>query len=423
MLAYSGGVDSQALLHLFSDLGAGSKFKFQAIHVNHGIHPHADSWADFCKRTCDSLGLELVTETVKVRKNRHGLEAAAREARYQALASHVSTSEHVLFTAHHQDDQAETLVLHLVRGSGVSGLAAMPEQRQIGSGILCRPLLNVGRDRIYEYARYHRLEWIEDESNTDPEIRRSFLRSRIFPELRQHWPNVTASLARTAGHMAEADKLLADIATLDMQSCLNSSKTALLVSGLSKLSSERLRNLLRYRIRCCGLNMPSTNQLVQVEKLVNKKTRTAHAEIVWGDNWCRLYRDEVWFGVADAPVDRTKEYSWTPGHTHRIRLGNYCLMASDVIGDGLSKQRTGPNLLIRFRQGGERCQLPGREHRTTLKNLFQQAGVPPWERKTMPLIYAGEQLAAVGDRWICGPFAARADEPAWSLSLQKLPEN
>jgi len=415
-VAYSGGIDSSVLLQLLVELRAERPFDLQAIHVNHGIHADADEWEKLCLRNCKQLGVPLVIERVSVQNRGEGIEAAARAARYQALEKHITSASYVLLTAHHQEDQAETLLLHLVRGSGVSGLAAMPATRAFGKGRLVRPLLQFSRAELVDYAKYQGLKWVEDGSNADPEIRRSFLRQEIFPKLIQHWPGTIKALNRTARHMAEADTLLQELGEADRLACLHEDGSSLSLAKLAVLSVERQQNLLRQWCRVNGFAMPSTSRVDELCRLVRNPPATASAEVFLGDTWACLYRDRLSLEQLE-PAGLPEDLDWDLSSSASARFGPFRLTVSESVGAGLARSRIGNRVLVTRRQGGERCRLPGYTHHTTLKNLFQQHGIAPRERDRLPLLYVGDELAAIGDRWVCEPYAARKDEPSWELKL------
>ena len=418
-LAYSGGLDSTVLLNLLADLASSQKINLQAIHVHHGLHPDADAWTNSCIKQCNNLGVKLTIEKVDVVVGAHGLEAAARKARYDALAKHVRSGRDELLTAHHQDDQAETLLLHLVRGAGVSGLAGMPPRRRFGEGWLSRPLLEIEREAIRTYALAHKLLWVEDDSNSDPVIRRSFLRQSVIPLLSRHWPGAVGSMAQAASHLREAEVLLTHLAEEDLQSCRLDDDQGLGVARLALLTPERMRNALRHWILSHGVGVPSTRQLAQLVQQIQHPPKTARAELNWGGHRVRVYRDRLWMATGDNAVPDDTRLTWDLEKSKTLRMGNVDLRITATTGEGLAKSRTGSKVEVRTRQGGERCRLPGRKHRTSVKSLLQQHRISPWDRKSMPLLYVDNELAAIGDRWYCEPFAARSGEQSWILSLEK----
>jgi len=261
LVAFSGGRDSVALLHLLGGLRGNFGYSLEALHVHHGISPRADAWREFCQRFCADKGLPLTIETVEVERNApEGLEAAARVRRYEALAR--SDADWVAL-AHHRGDQAETLLFNLLRGSGLAGAAAMPEVRHLGGGRqLIRPLLNIGRAEIDSYLQRHHLDWMEDESNADTGYARNFLRHRIVPLLQSRFLAAEKKLANAAAHFAEARDLLDELAVIDLAGeppCF-----PLPLSRLGALSEARGRNLLRFLLAKHGVQIPSEQRLVEL---------------------------------------------------------------------------------------------------------------------------------------------------------------
>lgn len=254
-IALSGGRDSLALLHAAASLGLAGRLS--ALHVNHGLSPHAAAWAAHCASECSARGVPFCQVQVTVtRDSGLGLEAAARAARYEAFAD---CGAEVLLLAHHADDQAETLLFNLLRGSGVAGAAGMqPERRWRGIRLL-RPWLDLEGDAVAAYAERENLRWIEDESNADLAFSRNFLRHALFPSLQQRFPGAKSVLARAAGHFAEAGDLLGELAAGDWQEC--GADEGLRLAALRRLSSSRLKNLLRWRWRQLGWRTPAAARL------------------------------------------------------------------------------------------------------------------------------------------------------------------
>lgn len=413
-VAYSGGVDSHALVHAIAAL-RNHGWRASAIHIDHGLHPDSAAWARHCAAVCDRLRLECHVERVIVASTgEHGPEDAARRARYACLARQIGSND-VLLTAHQQDDQAETVLLQLLRGSGPHGLAAMPALSPFGPGRHARPLLAFSRAQLVSYARAEGLTWIEDPSNRDARIARSLLRVDIFPRLLERWPDVPRSLARVAGHMAEAAHLLDELAALDLASC-QQADGSLDTGGLAALSASRQRNVVRFWIRARGLRAPSSAVLDQVTRHVAHLPQTRHALVTWADGEVRRYRDRlVLRRRSRAP--QPFEFGWNPPAP--LDLAGQRLRVVAGLGDGLSQQRlSGRRLTVRSRRGGEICQLAGRSHHTKLKKLLQTAGVPPWDRSGLPLVYVDDELAAIADRWVCEPFRARVGERSWRIVLE-----
>jgi tRNA(Ile)-lysidine synthase len=355
----SGGVDSVVLLDLLCAAAPRHGFRVAAVHVHHGLSPHADAWARFCRKLCRDRGVPLVVRRVGVRKQGKGLEAAARAARRDAFARHPAP---VIALAHQLDDQAETVLLNLLRGAGARGASAMPVAGRLGGKILLRPLLAVRRDAIEAYARARGLRWIEDESNRDAALTRNFLRLRVGPLLETRFARWRESLARAARHFAAAD------------------------------ADARL--LLREFLRARGLRAPSEAKLVEMlRQLTGKGARTA---IEHDGAVLRVYRGRV-------SVDKR------PGGELRLRPAR---------GRGIDAARLERSrVTLRARAGGERLQLDARRPRRTLKNLFQEAGIPPWRRERLPLLYCGDELVWVPGLGVAAGWQAargvRGVVPEW----------
>lgn len=269
----SGGCDSLVLLHLLAGLGLGNRL--QALHVHHGLSPHADRWAEFCAEQCRRLGVAFSLERVSVERNSGlGLEAAARAARYAAFARCAGDA---LLLGHHQGDQAETLLFNLLRGAGVAGVAAIPEDRSLDRLRILRPLLTVSRTEIEAYARAHGLAWIDDESNADTRLTRNFLRHEVLPLLGGRFSGVERNLARAAGHFSEADALLGELARSDWQAAADGD--ALRLAQLRQLSVPRLKNLLRLRLRELGWHAPAAERLEEFARQLQTAGPDRHPEL------------------------------------------------------------------------------------------------------------------------------------------------
>ena len=418
-VAFSGGLDSHVLLHALSRLRGAHALRLSAIHVNHGLHPRADDWARHCMQVCSALDVKCHVERIQVTDVReHGLESAARRARYACLSGHIGPNE-VLLTAHQRDDQAETVLLHLLRGAGVHGLAAMPEIARFSRGRLARPLLGAGRMQLLAYAREQNLHWIEDPSNRDEHLARNFLRHRVFPLLEQRWPGAHAQIARAAGFAAEAMEQMDLLAETDWNACRVPDTSALSITALRRLPPPRARNLVRYWLRRQGFQAPSALHLEQILVQVTHEPRSRQALIRWPQAEVRRYRDELVALKPGAGIHPVHGLLWNPVQPLDLPGTGLRLRALARQGEGLSQARVGAvPLTVRWRQGGEICRLPGRRHHHKLKKLLQEAGIPPWERQRLPLIYVNGELAAIGDRWVCEPYAARAHEAGWKLRLE-----
>jgi tRNA(Ile)-lysidine synthase len=369
----SGGVDSVVLLHKLRGVPG-----VCAIHVHHGLSPHADAWAAFCRRLCKRLGVPLTVKKVKVARRGEGLEAAARASRYKAF-SEMKTD--CIALAHSLDDQAETVLMNLLRGAGLRGARGMLPRSKFHQKTLLRPLLDTPRGEIEAYARRHGLEWIEDESNADESLTRNFIRRRVAPVLERKYPRWKENLARAARHFARKE------------------------AG----AEELLRKFLQAR----GLRAPSEAKLVEMLKQLTSGGRRTLIE--HDGARLRVYRGKI---VEDRGAGAFTPIAWKGERRLAIpELGGE-LRFRRTRGKGIALEHK--PLSVRLRSGGERLQPDPRRPRRTLKNLFQEAGVPPWERERLPLLFRGNSLVWVPGVGIDARFQAPAGRagvvPEWRIN-------
>lgn len=388
-VALSGGVDSCVLLASLVELQKSLDFNLEAMHVHHGLSPNADHWAEFCAKTCIGYGVPLEMVRVNVDKaSGLGIEASARAARYQALLS--GNVDYVVL-AHHQDDQAETFLLQLLRGAGLKGLSAMAEvdlQRR-----LLRPLLNTSRQEIEHYAKVAQLDWIEDESNLDVDFDRNYCRHEILPIIQKRYPAANQTLARSAAHIAEASELLDDLASLDAQvgiesGCLN-------IEVLTALSVPRAKNLLRWWLASDGFPMPSKERLADMLTQLCQAQSDATMKITLGDAQIRRYQGMAYIEYKSGMSAQPIAMIWQ-GEAELIMPDGSRLLFERKQGQGLAIDRLGGHKLrIASRAGGEKFKPDLARPTRTLKYLLQEANVAPWLRERMPLIYLDDTLAVV----------------------------
>lgn len=410
-VAFSGGLDSTVLLHLLTSLRDSLSGELRAVHVDHGLSEHSADWSAQCRRFCEVLDVPLTLERVEVEDvAAKGLEAAARRARYTVFERLLAQGE-LLLTAHHRDDQAETLLLQLLRGGGVHGLAAMPLQRPLGEGLLARPLLDLPRERLRGYAGEHDLNWIDDPSNFDTSLERNFLRHDLLPQLAERRSGIREVLARSAGHFAESARLLDELAEIDRQYALREDG-ALAVSRLMRLSAERCRNLLRFHFRQAGLPLPQHKHLQRILDELLPAAEDAEPLVAWPGAEVRRYRDGLYV-MAPLPSLPAGEYSqaWRGEDQLALQHGLGRVRLERTTGRGLSARKlAGRTVELSLRHGGERLRLPGRDGHQALKKLYQEAGVPPWERDRRPLLYVDGHLAQVSGYWSCAEWTAEGSE-------------
>ncbi|PTN11894.1 tRNA lysidine(34) synthetase TilS [Nitrosomonas aestuarii] len=413
----SGGLDSVVLLDILVTLSQQVSFELSAIHVNHGISSHAAQWSHFCCHLCYSHGVPVSVSYVNIHKEAGvSLEAAAREERYHIFNR---LRADYLVLAQHQDDQAETLLLQLLRGAGVKGLSAMPIVRKQSSDAappILRPLLNVSRGSIEAYARQHQLNWIHDESNDSTDFNRNFLRHAILPVLSRRYPNYVKTLQRTSQHMAEASLLLDDLAASDARCCVEAGN--LHISALRELSLPRARNLLRYILRLQQVKLPSTAKLNDILNQLRCARKDTQLHVVFGHTEIRVYKDFVYILPLRKLPPNHLQLKWQ-GESHLIlsELGG-SIHFTHVKGLGLCAQKlTQTPVHIKMRQGGERFSPDCKRPRRSLKNLMQEALIPPWERYALPLMFCGEELVWVPGIGIDCEFQSMPEEagivPEW----------
>jgi tRNA(Ile)-lysidine synthase len=366
----SGGVDSVVLLHMLKERPGVS-----AVHVHHGLSPNADAWAAFCRRLCRQWRIPLAVRKVEVTPAGKGLEAAARDARYCVFAQ-IDAGRIAL--AHHLDDQAETVLMNLLRGAGLRGASGMRPLSRFGDKQIVRPLLESSRREILDYAKKNRLEWIEDESNADPSLTRNFVRLRLAPLIETRFPQWQRSLARAARLFAATDR--------------------------------KREQLLRSYLRSKGLKAPSEAKLVEMLKQLasgGARTRIEHDGAT-----LRLYRGKLMQDRADPAQFAPRPWKGE----RRLQIAELGGELRFTPGDGIDSALIRKHdFEIRVRGGGERLQLHPRRPRRTLKNLFQEAGVPPWARERLPLLYCGKQLVWAPGLGIDVRYRGRGLVPEWRL--------
>lgn len=404
VVAFSGGLDSTVLVHALAKLSEHSDVDVLAIHIDHGLQEDSRLWSEHCAALAQELGVEFRTLAVTVQlESGKGPEASAREARYSALHAELRSGDWLL-SAHHREDQAETLLLNLIRGSGPAGVAGIGAIRRFGPGWLGRPLLNVDRDAIEQYAVDTHLSWIEDPSNTDRRFDRNFLRHEVLPRLKSRWSDIAARLQRSAGHAGEASQLLVDLAEIDLDN-LGGRAERLPIDGLTRLSAARQRNLIRHALRCLGLSTPTTLQLDRVMSEVIPARDDAQPLVTWPGASVRRYRSGLY--LLPEKLVQVLEYRDVSGSRAELGTGLGALNFESGAEVGLSEKLVMQGLSVRPRVGGEEFQPEGQAHTRKLKKLLQEEGVVPWMRDRLPLVYSGEQLVAVGDLWIAADAVAR----------------
>ena len=425
-VGYSGGLDSHVLLHsAVANLGAG---RVVALHINHQLSEQACDWAEHCAQVCRALNVDLQTHAVDVCQRVSSTENTAREARYQVFERILGEGD-ILLLAHHQNDQAETVLYRLLRNSGPRGLAGIPLTRAVGRGSLLRPLLQLPRSELACYAHDQQLDWIEDPSNTDLIHDRNYLRHQVAPALSQRWPDFAARIAASASLCQQADELSRDLAEIDLNKLGDKQERlgrSVDLSGLVALSSLRQANVLRHWASVHCQSPPGYHSVMAVLESVLPAGQDRTPLVAWpGGEW-RRFNDRLFLLPGGWCEHDPVACEWQTESPLTLADGS-TLSATSTNESGL-KLLPGEQLLVKFRSGGERCHPAGRVGSRSLKQLLQEYQLEPWLRDRIPLIYKhsaadqkGEQLVAVGDLWVCEGFTAAGGDCVYHLRWDQSP--
>nr|WP_245187917.1 tRNA lysidine(34) synthetase TilS [Frateuria flava] len=406
-VAFSGGPDSTALLHALAALPPARARGLRALHVDHRLHPESGAWAAEAAAFCASLDIDCEVRRVEVaRDGGEGLEAAARHARYAAFATALHPGEWLLL-GHHRDDQAETVLLKLLRGAGPQGLGGMRAMRPLGHGRLWRPLLELPREVLRAYVEDHELPCVDDPSNRDTTLARNHLRHEILPRLRRHWPHAvdsilhSAALCRAADEALRADWLNAFGAVHDPAS------DSLDAQAWLTLEPALREPLLDHWLHAKGLPAPTAAQRRQIERQCHARAGQQPC-VRWPGAELHIWKGRLWALAPRTPVDRDWEATW---HGAALTLPDGGQLALTPA------TRLDAPLTVRLRRGGERIKPAGDRHTRELRDLFQQVALPPWRREACPLLYVEDELVGVADLWQTAHGAALFDavraQPHW----------
>jgi len=403
-VGFSGGLDSTVLLHVLSQTPL--RPKLVAVHVNHGLSINANMWALHCQRFCEQHVVAYQLFHLHLSKGA-SLEARARHGRYEVFTS-LLASDDALLLAHHQQDQAETVLLNMMRGAGVDGLTAMEASRVVGLGVLLRPFLGVSRQTLEDYAVKHQLSYVEDESNTDLHFSRNYIRHQILPLLRARWPAVDRSLAQTAMHAADARMQLRALAEIDCPS-LSVSSDVLSLTPWSSLPRARVMNVLRSWFHNLQLQSPST---VIYQRIYDELIQSAIDKkpcVQWGNVTLRRYRDALYLCSGEMRLPTQMVLEWIKFPEPLLLDAQHALLVTPMSGGFRCPEAS--EISVRYRQGGETWVYHGQTK--TLKKCFQAWGVPPWVRDYVPLVYVNGVLAVVVGFGVNDEFYS--DENAWGI--------
>lgn len=406
-VALSGGLDSIVLLHCFRLLHPAASLT--AIHVNHGLSPNADKWAAHCQQVCQTLAIPCLVEDVTIIPEGDGIEAAARKARYDVFEQHLSKGE-VLLQGHHQNDQAETVLMRALRGAGPKGLSAIPQERLLKNGAcVYRPLLNISRSKLLEQAQQLTLSWVEDESNSDPSFDRNFIRNEILPVIEQRWPKAVSALVSVSQRSKETQRFVDAWCESNIQRILSksySNEACVALKSLESYSIEEQAMLLRFWLDSLGIKQPSDRIFQRIWSEIVPAKQDAQPIVQWGKYTLRRY-DDCLFLVSESlckPCAFKFELNiLVKNHNYQINLPRssicLCLCTGEAAADVVShsSQLYVPSnldrLTIRSREGGEKILIGGK--RREVKKLLQACGVPPWRRDSFPFIYFDNTLIAI----------------------------
>ncbi|HUA79921.1 MAG TPA: tRNA lysidine(34) synthetase TilS [Dyella sp.] len=407
-VAYSGGPDSTALLHALAHLPEARARGLRALHVDHGLHAQSARWSAHCRAFSATLGLACDVYVARVdRSGGVGLEAAARHARYAIFTEHLHVNERLTF-GHHQDDQMETVLLKLLRGAGPEGLGGMRTERPLGDGMVWRPLLNVPRQVLRDYVQAHSLPCIHDPSNDDRQLARNHLRHEVIPLLKSHWPHAAISithsalLCRAAADTLQQDWLVALEVLRDVET------NSLDARGWLALPSALRDPLLAHWLHAQGLPAPTTAQRQQIERQCTSQDGQLPC-IQWPGTEVHVWKNRLWaMAPAKKSISDSMDARW---HGETLNLpdgGSLTLEPATTLPVALN---------VRSRRGGERIKPAGDAHTRELRALFQTGAIPPWQRSACPLLYEGDELIAVADRWLSARaqalFRQTGAQPRW----------
>lgn len=411
VLAFSGGIDSRVLLSLLAEYKQRTGCECLAVHVHHGLSVNADDWAQQCRTWALESDIPFVLEKVQLERQGRSLEESARDARYQTLSRHVQDGD-ILLTGQHADDQLETFLLAVKRGSGPKGLAAMAESKPFAQGLLIRPLLQVRRDDIERYARQKGLNWVEDESNQDIRFDRNYIRHQVSPLIDQRWPHFSQAVQRSAQLCAEQEQLLDELLS-DKFSQLFNSDGSLSIEGMRGLSNLMRARLIRMWFANMKQRMPSREHLEQIWAQVALAKHDANPVINLTPVQVRRFNQKLY--LVPAQLDVTQ---WQSSFEFGTRLalpdhlGHLTLQPAKMGGLSLSTLQAAP-LSVTFNPEGLVAHPAGRGHSRKLKKLFQEYQIPSWQRRRMPILMCGQQVAAIADLFIDQNFIGQDCELIW----------
>lgn len=413
LVGLSGGVDSCVLLHTL--VQQYPDIPIEAIHIHHGLNLNADQWQQHCESLCDQLEVPLQVHQVQVLDQGKGIEAAARDQRYQVFERLVHKRD-LLCLGHHLDDQVETFFLRLFRGAGPHGLTGMAQDRALGAGRLVRPLLHVGRQQIEDYAIAHKLVWIEDDSNLDTRFDRNLLRQTILPLIEQRWPGYRQNITRTMGLLLQQNQQLRGGLSEELQQRMSPEDHGLDIRSFDDLPVADQAGLIRLWLSESDVALPSEKQLQQILNSIIPARDDAEPVLELNDYQIRRYQQKLWL-VPNLPQIAQTDVALLPDTPVHIEGMGTLLLQTVECGETSEELISGrcQPLNVQLRQGGERVHPLGRYGSRDLKRLLQEYHVPPWWRDRLPLLYWQDDLVAVADLFVCEGFQSDPEQTGFRL--------
>lgn len=405
-VAFSGGLDSVSLFYMAYQVFRHHPGGFSALHINHQLQAAAGSFESLCRETCEQLGVELEVVHLDLSgESGNSLETRARTGRYRVFAESSGPGD-VLLMAHHADDQAETILFRMLRGSGVRGLAGMPGERPLGGGSLVRPWLDVPRTRLEALATELGLKWVEDPSNTDTRHDRNYLRQQVIPRLQERWPNLERRLRATGRACQESAALASRLAAIQLAE-LSDGPGRISLTGFRSLPRLEQRNLLRH---WCNAELAFSDTALDN---LTEAAEDRSPRIRSGDYVLRRYRDHL-YRVTDTPEPVAPESGWRLEEGRELAVGGFRIWLEADAGSSGSEP-----FHVRFRKGGEWIRPHTGAGTRPLKKWLQEQGVLPWERARIPLVFRGDQLIAVGTLWQAPSSSDGDTARRWRIDIRR----
>ncbi len=413
-LAYSGGMDSSVLLHLFYSNKEKIRHKIEVLYVNHGLQQEADDWSVFCQKQCEEYDFPFTELKVSESCPKgESVEAWAREKRYQ-LIDDIMEPNDVLFSGHHKDDQVETFFLQALRGAGVRGLSAMPLIKKKKNTFYVRPLLVYSREEIKHYANEHDLNWQEDKSNSDSRYDRNYFRHNLAAVIEEKWPAYRDTINRLIENQKETRLILDELAIEDINNAKNDNEISLDINTIKTLSKARQKNLIFVWLEQLGLQTPGSRHIEKIISDIINSDLDKSPCVNWPDVEIRRYKNTLYALKAMQNYDADTEFKWQPESI--LNIFEETLIAKRAKGIGISQNKVnGHDFIVRFRKGGEKIKPGHSSHSKTVKQLFQERSVLPWYRNKIPLVYVNNELVAIPGFCVDKKYIAEKDEAAWDI--------